>query len=112
MMIESERAASIRGETRDASVGPLLNKLFAECNSKKVFRIIHQRQDGIHSPVVLQNRTIEAESAQQALELARHSPEAKASSVPLGPESLAIIERSASSDGYVDIWCVEVEHQD
>jgi hypothetical protein len=72
---------------------------------KKVYRIQHQRCYGAEPFVLLQNRVLEAETAEQALRLAMASKDV---AIEVRSDDLALLDKSSPSS-YFDFWRAELD---
>jgi hypothetical protein len=72
----------------------------------KKFRLMHKREDGKNWPLLLQNRLIEAESAEEALKAALHFLGASAPFVCVKDGAAWAIQASGK---FIDIWESELE---
>jgi hypothetical protein len=90
----------------------LLNQLHSNKakSPKKRYRIWHKREDGIHVPVLLQNRIIEAESPEQALRLAMDPLGLKSIEIHSTNEYTASASQPDPSGNFVDVWQAEAEN--
>jgi hypothetical protein len=75
---------------------------------KKLFRIQHQRSLGEKPFIMLQNRVIEAETAEQALRMAMP---AKAAIINASSDDLAIAERKVPNS-FSELWTASADEDD
>ena len=75
---------------------------------KKIYRVQHQRCVGTQDMVLLQNRVVEAESAEQALRLAMHMYGDEPCDIDNRGTDLAMADRSNPAKWF-DFWKAELE---
>jgi hypothetical protein len=79
----------------------------AQCVEQRLFRVLHKRVDNKFRIFILQNRTILATSADEALSLALKRAGVTHLSLRVDSPDLATAERESSNGLPSDIWCAE-----
>jgi hypothetical protein len=75
--------------------------------NKKAYRIQHQRSVGLRQVLILQNRVIEAETAEQALRIAMHGLVGDCN-IDARNDDLALVDKSIPCR-CADFWKAELE---
>ena len=91
-------------------VSDLLTQMHCQCKTRRqeqrLFRILHKRVDS-HRIDLLQNRTISANSAEEALSLALERAGVTQLSLRIDTPDLATAERKSFEGAPREIWCAE-----
>jgi hypothetical protein len=112
-MLESNDSEMARNDVAPAMpVAELLNQMclknIPQGAPKQKYRIRHQREDGIHSPLLLQNRVIEAESPERALRIAIDAHGDPTLPIHTMNEYRACAARKCEGK-WVDVWEADAE---